>query len=210
MDYLIQFRNTGADTVRQVIIRDTLSAALDPATVYPGVCSHPFDFVVYGGGIVQFTLQNINLPPGGGAESEGFVKFRVSQKQNLPCETQILNSAAVYFDFNQPGFTDTTLHTVCEFDSFVVVTSIRETFMPGVEVKTFPNPMVASITFEVSGTDADKYELQLFDALGKNVHSQSFSVPTFQLFRRQLPTGAFHYRVSADGLPVATGTIIVR
>lgn len=210
LDYLIQFRNTGADTVRQVIIRDTLSAALDPATVYPGVCSHPFDFVVYGGGIVQFTLQNINLPPGGGAESEGFVKFRVSQKQNLPCESKILNSAAVYFDFNQPGFTDTTLHTVCEFDSFVVVTSIRETIMPGVEVRTFPNPMVASITFEVSGTDAEKYELQLFDALGKNVHSQSFSVPTFQLFRRQLPTGAFHYRVSADGLPVATGTIIVR
>lgn len=92
----------------------------------------------------------------------------------------------------------------------MVVTNTREVFRPGVEVKAFPNPMVASITFEVSGTDASKYDLQLFDALGKNVFSQSFSVPTFQLFRRHLPTGAFHYRISADGLPVASGTIIVR
>jgi hypothetical protein len=51
--------------VSQVIIRDTLSQFLDPATVRPGTASHPYDFEVFGPGIVQFILLNPNLPPTG-------------------------------------------------------------------------------------------------------------------------------------------------
>jgi hypothetical protein len=36
LQYLIQFSNTDLDTVKTVIVRDTLSPWLDPATVYPG------------------------------------------------------------------------------------------------------------------------------------------------------------------------------
>lgn len=210
LDYLIQFRNTSADTVRQVIIRDTLSAALDPASVYPGATSHPYEFNVYGSGIVEFTLQNINLPPGGGAESEGFVKFRVAQKPNLPCETIIFNSAAIYFDFNAPNMSNKTFHTVCPFDSFIVLTNTREIYMNGVEVKTFPNPAVASVNFEVTGVEAREYTLQLYDIQGRLTFNQFFQKPNFQLLRRQLPAGTFIYRLSADGRPVASGKIIIR
>ncbi|MBL7828382.1 MAG: T9SS type A sorting domain-containing protein [Saprospiraceae bacterium] len=210
LDYLIQFRNTSADTVRQVIIRDTLSAALDPATVFPGASSHPYDFTVYGPGIVQFTIPNINLLPGGGAESEGFVKFRVAQKPNLPCETIIFNSAAIYFDFEAPNMSSMTFHTVCPFDSFIVVTKTRDIYVSGVEVKTYPNPAVNLVNFEISGIEARSFALQLYDIQGRLIHNQFFDSPTFQLLRRQLPAGEFIYRLSADGTPVASGKLIVR
>ena len=209
LDFLIQFRNTSADTVRQVIIRDTLSAALDPSTVYPGASSHPYQFEMYGGGIVQFTLENANLLPDGGA-SEGFVKFRVAQKTNLPCETIIFNSAAIYFDFSAPTMSNTTFHTVCPFDSFIVITNTRQVYVSGATVNTYPNPARDVVNFDVKGVEAQQFTLQLYDIQGRFIANLFFDHPTFQLFRRQLPTGTLMYHLAADGKPVASGKIIVR
>ena len=206
LDFLIQFRNTGTSTVQQVIVRDTLSSLLDPATVHPGAASHPYDFEVYGNGIVQFTLPNINLAPGSSA-SEGFVKFRVSQKPNLECETTILNSAAIYFDFNAPVITNQTFHTVC-IDTVFVKT--KEIHYPGADVRVYPNPFDQLVNFEVDGVQARTFGLQLYDAQGRLLNSSFFNHPTFRLFRHQLPAGVIFYRLTADGKPVASGKLLVR
>ncbi|MBV6443321.1 MAG: T9SS C-terminal target domain-containing protein [Haliscomenobacteraceae bacterium CHB4] len=208
LDFLIQFRNTGTSTVQQVIIRDTLSPALDPTTVYPGAASHAYDFEVYGNGIVQFTLPNVNLAPGSSA-SEGFVKFRVSQKPNLEdCGTVIFNSAAIYFDFNAPVITNETFHTVCK-DYLIVKT--KEIHFPGADLKIYPNPMDEVTTFEVTGVQADVFGLQLYDAQGRLLNSSFFNLPTFRLFRHQpIPAGVIFYRLTADGKPVASGKLMVR
>jgi uncharacterized repeat protein (TIGR01451 family) len=209
LDYLIQFSNTGTDTVRQVVVRDTLSAALDPGTVIPGTASHPFEFEVYGDGIVQFTFNTINLPPDGGA-GKGFIQFRVAQKPDLPCETIILNSAAIYLDFASPAMTNTTFHTVCKFDSFIVVTPTREIFMAGAAVNVFPNPATDCVNFEVTGVEAHRFTLQLYDVQGRLISNLFFDQPRFQLFRHQLPAGEIVYRVAADGKPVISGKLIVK
>lgn len=209
LDFLIQFRNTGTSTVQQVIIRDTLAVELDPTTVYPGAASHPYNFEVYGNGIVQFTLPNINLAPGSSA-SEGFVKFRVSQKPNLEeCGTVIFNSAAIYFDFNAPVITNETYHTVCDPDIFIEVSS-KEIHFPGADLKVYPNPMEDIATFEVMGVQADVFGLQLYDSQGRLLTNTFFNHPTFRLFRHQLPAGVIFYRLTADGKPVASGKLMVR
>jgi hypothetical protein len=209
LDYLIQFSNTGVDTVRQVVVRDTLSSALDPATVTPGTASHPFQFEVYGNGIVQFTFNTVNLPPDGGA-SKGFIEFRVAQKTDLPCETVILNSAAIYLDFQAPAITNTTFHTVCEFDSFIVVTKTREILLAGASVNAFPNPATDGVNFEVKGVDARQFSLELYDVQGRLITHLFFNQSNFQLFRHQLPAGEIVYLIAADGKPVASGKLIVR
>lgn len=206
LDFLIRFVNTSDDTVRQVIVRDTLSEWLNPATVRPGAASHPYDFQVYADGIVQFTIPNLFLLPGSSAE--GFVQFRVSQKADLPCGTQIFNRAATYFDFNAPVFTNETFHTVCRYDSSLVVKTL-EIFIPGAAVRVFPNPFDDSAQFEISGltTGAKQYALELYDTQGRPIIRQFFNQPTFRLFRHQLPEGMYFYRLSADGKPVASGKI---
>ena len=209
LDFLIRFTNTGVDTVQQITIRDTLSAALDPTTVHPGAASHPYQLDIYGNGIVQFTLSNVHLAPDSSA-NEGFVRFRVSQKPNLDlCGTTIFNSAAIYFDYNAPQMTNETFHTVCAFDSFVVVKTV-EYFNPTASLKVYPNPMTDGATFEVTGVDAHIYRLELYDMQGRTISRESFNRPTFQLFRHQLPAGLILYRLTADGQPVAAGKLLVQ
>jgi hypothetical protein len=208
LDFVIQFQNTGADTVQQVVIRDTLSAVLDPATVYPGAASHPYQFDILSNGIVEFTLSNLNLLPGGGVPSEGFVKFRVSQKPNAPCETTIFNSAAIYFDFNAPVFSNTTFHTVC--DSFLVFINTKEIYVKGADVKVFPNPVTESVNFSIEGIDAKSYSLMLYDIQGRLIANQFSNHSDFRLLRHQLPVGTFIYQLAADGKLVASGKIIVK
>lgn len=208
LEFVIQFQNTGADTVQQVVIRDTLSAVLDAATVYPGAASHPYQFDILGDGIVAFTLTNLNLLPGGGVPSEGFVKFRVSQKPNMPCETEIFNSAAIYFDFNAPVFSNTTYHTVC--DSFIVITDSKEVYLDGADLTVFPNPATESINFKVAGVQAQTYTVLLYDIQGRLISNHSFNHSEFRLLRQQLPAGQFIYQLAADGKLVASGKIILK
>lgn len=210
LEYLIQFRNTTNDTVRQVVIRDTLSAALDPATVFPGASTHPYDFEVYGQGIVQFTLSNLTLLPGSGSASEGFVKFRVAQKPNLTCQTSILNRAAVWFDFNQPVVSNQTKHTGgCPIDTFAVVKTIV-IHNPGANLKVYPNPFVESATFEITDVQARDYALELYDIQGRLYSIAFFTHPKFRLLRHQVPSGVAIYRLTADGRPIATGKLLTR
>jgi hypothetical protein len=137
------------------------------------------------------------------------VKFRVKQRQNLPCHTEILNSAAIYFDFGAPEISNQTLHTVCEFDSFVIVKS-KEVFLPSADLRVYPNPAKDVVNFELSGVDAQRYSLQVYDIQGRLLVNQTFNQPTFRLLRPQLPAGTLFYWLAADGKPVASGKLLVR
>jgi len=206
LDFLIQFRNTGTDTVQQIIVRDTLSAALNPASIEPGASSHPYQFSVYGNNIVEFIITNANLLPQG-AESEGFVKFRVAQRPNLPCHTDILNTAEITFDFNAPKFTNETFHTVCDEETYLILAT-KNLQWYGADLRIYPNPFEESTLIEVQGVQSNSFELSLYDTQGRLLSNQVYSQPTFRLYRHQIPAGIIFYRLTAQGKPVATGKLI--
>jgi uncharacterized repeat protein (TIGR01451 family) len=116
IEYKIRFQNVGNDTAFKVVIKDTLSEFLDPATIEVGVASHPFTWSLSGPGILTFTFDNINLvdKQTNEPESHGFVKYRIAQKPGNAVDTQIKNKAAIYFDFNAPIITNTVEHLIGE------------------------------------------------------------------------------------------------
>lgn len=116
LEYHIRFQNTGTDTAFNVIVRDTLSPFLDPATVQVGVSSHPYEFEIRDNGVLEFSFENIMLPDSNvnEMESHGFVKFKISQRDSVALGSLIENQAAIYFDFNLPVFTNTYFHTIGE------------------------------------------------------------------------------------------------
>lgn len=123
LEYLIRFQNTGTDTAFRVVIRDTLSPFLDVTTVQPGASSHEYVFEIIQDNILKFSFDPIMLPDSNVNEqaSHGFVQFSVQQKsmpENKP-ETRIENTAAIYFDYNTPVFTNEVFHTVTSPSSFV-------------------------------------------------------------------------------------------
>jgi uncharacterized repeat protein (TIGR01451 family) len=210
LTYVIRFENTSTDTIGAVIVRDTLSVHLDPSTVYPGASSHPYQFEVYGNGIVQFSIPNADLLPDGSASetrSSGFVSFRVAQRPNLPCETEILNRAAVFFDYNAPENTNQVFHTVCDRDTFITV-STGQPLLPNTQVHIYPNPFTDWAIFDLQNIPAQVYTLELYDTQGRLLVTNFYDHPTFRLFRSQIPAGILFYRLAADGRPVFSGTLI--
>jgi uncharacterized repeat protein (TIGR01451 family) len=114
IQYLIRFQNTGTAPAYTVVIRDTLDADLDIFSVTPGASSHDYSFTMYGERVLQWTFNNIMLPDSFSNEegSHGFISYTVNQMPGLTDGTQITNSAAIYFDSNEPVITNTTLHTI--------------------------------------------------------------------------------------------------
>jgi uncharacterized repeat protein (TIGR01451 family) len=210
IEYHIYFQNAGTDTIQRLVIRDTLPESLDLGTVVPGASSHPYGFEVYGNGVLRFTFENLNLLPDGGAASQGFVKFKVTQKLDNPEGTVIPNSAAVFLGYDAPAQTDTYTHVVggAALLDFLL-TDVNEPEIPGVAVSAYPNPFASAIEFEVKGQSFRSLDLSVFDIMGQPVRRQQASGSHLRLQRNGLPAGTYAYRLEGDGLLLQTGKFVV-
>lgn len=114
IEYKIRFQNTGNDTAFTVVVVDTLPAELDPRSLELGASSHPYRLEIYPGGILHFVFKPIVLPDSNINEvaSHGYLEYRIAQQPDLPDGTVINNRAAIYFDQNEPVFTNTAFHTI--------------------------------------------------------------------------------------------------
>ena len=211
IEYLIRFQNTGTDTAFRVVIRDTLSSFLDVASVRPGASSHNYDFDISGLGILKFTFDNIMLPDSTANEpaSQGFVKYRISQKENVPLGSVINNNAAIYFDFNAPVITNTTFHTVGEdFVPFYV--SVNTRGKPELLANVFPNPFSKKAIVELKGiNNFGKKTFSLFNSTGQLMQEFIFENNRFEINGAELNNGVYYFKINnEDGILVA-GKVVV-
>jgi sugar lactone lactonase YvrE len=121
--YQIRFQNTGNDVAYRVEVVDTLAAELDLSTLRVGAVSHPYRLTVTGKTrpILTFTFNTILLPASSQDQvgSNGFLQFSIQPKAGLAPKTSIVNYADIFFDFNEPVRTNTTLNRI--FDVPLVV-----------------------------------------------------------------------------------------
>jgi hypothetical protein len=211
LEYKIRFQNTGTDTAFRVILLDTLSQFLNPASFQLGASSHPCRFELEENGVLRFTFSTIQLPHAAinEAASNGFVTFRIKQKENNPIGTQINNSAGIYFDYNAPIATNTVLHTIHE--PLIKVTSfVQEADAPKVNFTAYPNPFVNQIQFEIQGNETIDAQLNLFDIAGKTLRTVPFSNNTALLTRGNLPAGVYFFGINGEkGEKIGSGKIVV-
>ena len=210
IDYLIRFQNTGTAPAYKVVVVDTISPHLNWASIRVGSSSHEFEYQVLEGGVVQFVFEDINLPDSSTNEaaSHGFVKFQIDQQVDLPDETLIENSAAIYFDFNDPIITNVSQLKVKETFLEHVVGSL-ETFEEAIHIQLFPNPVNDVATLRVEGYDLQQGGLRLFDASGQLVRTQAFSANEVLIRKEHLRPGIYFYQIVAGQQFVASGKLIV-
>ena len=143
LQYVIRFQNVGTDTAFTVVVRDTLDIDLNIFTVTPGVASHPYTFKMYGPRVLEWTFEDIQLPDSttNSEGSNGFLTFHVDQVPDLAPGTVINNDADIYFDFELPITTNTTVHKI--FEGFVDVldpTVSIENYIAGEDNRDLPQP----------------------------------------------------------------------
>lgn len=171
LTYTIHFQNTGNDSTWFVIIVDTLSPDLDPATVRTTASSHPYSkFDVSKQGILTWEFKPLRLvdsmtnPEG----SKGFVQFTINKKVGRSIGSVISNKAEIYFDYNEAVVTNTV------YDTVSVRTDVPEVAMSkDVSLSIQPNP--ASDHILIATSNFTPIKNIIYDINGNKIMEAKFA-----------------------------------
>jgi uncharacterized repeat protein (TIGR01451 family) len=200
-DYQIRFQNTGNDTAYKVVVIDTLDSDFDMSTFEQGSSSHRYTMTISGqlSPIIKWTFKNIMLPDSfvNSLGSNGFINFRIKAKNETPLGTQIENSASIYFDFNDPIKTNTTLNTLHIptklngiIDSVQVVTSSKKQRNDIVKnIALYPNPGSGIISVQAKGYN----HLNIISLDGRIIASRNIVKEQTQLDLSGLKKGFYYF-----------------
>lgn len=150
LEYIINFQNTGTDTAFTVILVDTLSNNLDLSTFRQVSSSHNVVVNFYDN-VVWFRFNQINLVDSVTNEelSHGFVKYIIKPKSTLVIGDVIENTAAIYFDYNEPVITNTTVTEITDITGC-------ETFKANGKCNVYPNPCTKGQVYLKSDNNIDR------------------------------------------------------
>lgn len=196
LNYMIRFQNTGNDTAYNVRITDTLSSFLDPTTIQVGASPHFYNMVVIGD-VVIFEFPHIKLPDSltDPIDSQSFIRFSVKQRPGNPQGTVIENTAGIYFDFNQPIYTNTTTNTI------PVINGISSQVLD--QVKVYPNPGADRIRVDWEGQGGFTFVLR--NLMGQKILQVRSDNPQAEISTNGIAKGTYLYEVRNGDLVVGAG-----
>jgi len=216
IEYKIRFQNTGTDTAFKVVILDTLTTHLDASTVIPGTSSHPYEFekladLETGLNILRFTFNDIMLPDSNVNESasQGFIQFKVSQQPDLADEILIENTAAIYFDFNEPVITNTVFHTI-GLPFSLIISNYEEAVVSDRKILVQPNPFTQKTTLNIAGHPIKNGILSLYNLTGQQIRFYKFEGSSVDIYKEDLSTGIYFFKVVGQGNLIASGRILLQ
>lgn len=203
--YQIRFQNTGTDTAFNVVIEDVISDQLDLASIRPGTSSHGYDFEITEERKIRFLFNNIMLPDSNVnlVGSNGFVTYYIDQLPDLSNGTKIENTAAIFFDFNEPVITNTTVH---EVDDGIILSSNEVA-----EKRDFiisPNPANDHFTLILDDEFWLGGQLELFDIIGRKQMSQNIDSRLPSISTSTLENGVYLVRIKNQGSEVTKKVVI--
>jgi hypothetical protein len=187
LDYKIRFQNTGNDTAYNIVLIDTINATVfDVSKLILGGSSHPYRFEAsgdYGDVVFYFYFDNINLLDSMNHEpySHGFVNFKIGAHDNIQQGTIAKNFVDIYFDFNPPIRTNTSMVTLKDTLLFegnsvtvrVVGDGVRieDGLRSKINWKIYPNPTSSSFNIEISELN-NLYSVGIKNIMGQTIHSE--------------------------------------
>lgn len=193
IDYTIRFQNTGTAAAETVVIRDTIETDLDITSIEILGATHAFTPSFNPDRSLSFTFNNINLPDSTSdlAGSQGAISFRIKPRAGVTFGDVLENTAAIYFDFNPPIITNTTVHAV-DFS-----TGAQDQAQQGDQLQVFPNP--ASEVLMVLWPELTPRALALYTIDGRSIEvPRTITSTSIQLDLHQLDPGTYLLR-SAHG-----------
>lgn len=212
-DYTIHFQNEGTYFAQNIVVTDQLDADLDWTTFKPGYSEYEYTTTMSETGLVTFTFANIHLPwkeMYGDALSSSLVHYSIERKATNPVGTQFTNTANIYFDYNAPITTNTTINTLDEPTGVDEVQS----GVDGITIDLFPVPAHDQLNIRVNNiTKSETATVSIIDLMGNVVLSEQVdlgegsTIVTQNLSR--LMTGTYLTRVQFENGSSIVSKIIV-
>ena len=175
-DYTIHFQNEGTYFAQNIVVTDQLDADFDWTTFKPGYSDYEYSTTMSETGLVTFTFANIHLPwksQYGDALSSALVHYSIERKTTNPVGTEFTNTANIYFDYNAPITTNTTLTTLDEpagIDEVAVGVN-------GVTVDLYPVPASDHLTIQINNVSkSEAATVSIIDLMGNIVLSDKVNL----------------------------------
>jgi uncharacterized repeat protein (TIGR01451 family) len=169
LEYMVHFQNVGTAAAQNVVVVDTLDDNLDWTSLKPVYQSAPCKILVSQSGsrkVAKFTFNNINLPPQivNDLSSNGMFTYTIKTRPGLALGSTFRNKASVYFDFNAPIVTNSTINTLGSVPSSVVTTTVPD---DSHSFTIYPNPAGNSFNAIINNNAAATGKLSVADVSGK-------------------------------------------
>jgi hypothetical protein len=176
-DYTIHFQNEGTYYAQNIVVTDQLDSDLDWTTFRPGYSDYEYSTTISETGLVTFTFAGINLPwkeSFGDALSSAFVNYSIQRRMDVPVGTEFTNSASIYFDYNAPIITNTTVNTLT---NSLGVEEVASANGDGVTMDLFPVPASDNLTFRVANiAKGETASISVLDLTGKIFLSEKIAL----------------------------------
>jgi uncharacterized repeat protein (TIGR01451 family) len=202
LTYTIHFQNTGTAAAKNVTITDIIDADLDINSLHILHSTHNASLNV-DGSTVKFRFSNINLPDSGSNmnASMGAITYGIKQKNALASGTKINNTAAIYFDYNAPVITNTTLNTI------IIPTNIQNVALGNLSAKVYPNPANTELNVTIESNKG--FTVRMMDMLGRIVSNISTENNSVVVPTQSLQSGMYLLNVrDAQGNELNTKVVV--
>jgi uncharacterized repeat protein (TIGR01451 family) len=165
LPFTVRFQNDGNYPALNVVVRDTISTNLDLSTFRFIGSKHPVSYTVDPvSREVVFRFSGIQLLPSVDSleGSQGYFTYEIKELANLNLNSEIKNTAYIFFDFNPAIITNTTLN----INGYAGNPSFQNE-----SIMLFPNPFKG--TFQISGIE--KGSLFLHSTTGQLILSKEYT-----------------------------------
>jgi uncharacterized repeat protein (TIGR01451 family) len=192
--YTIHFQNTGNAAAINIKLADVLDPNLDLETFQVLNYSH-YNKITLTGSELEINFPNIELadsatnPEG----SKGFIQYRIKPKANLMAGVIIKNKASIYFDFNAPIVTNTTMNHYVK--SVSVSENEKKLYM-----HVYPNPGNGQCVIQLNEEVATAgLTIEVYNLLGSVVYSGKTTTALTSIDISHQPIGVYFIKVSGAG-----------
>jgi uncharacterized repeat protein (TIGR01451 family) len=165
LQYTVRFQNDGNYPALNVVVRDTISTNLDLSTFRFIGSKHPVSYSLDPvSREVVFRFSGIQLLPSVDSleGSQGYFTYEIEELANLTLNSEIKNTAYIYFDFNPAIITNTTLN----INGYVGLSSLT-----ALGVEMYPNPSNGQLT--IQGMEVG--EVLIYSITGQKMLEQHYT-----------------------------------
>ena len=176
LEYMVHFQNTGTAPAENIVVIDTLDNNLDWTSLRPVFESSPSKITLTQVGTVKiatFTFNDINLPTATSdpVRSNGMFTYTIKTIPGLPIGSTFKNSGSIYFDYNPPIKTNTTLNTLgSPTGTSTLPNEASHSFT------IYPNPASEAFNAVINSTENAPADMKVCDVTGKVLISKTINV----------------------------------
>jgi uncharacterized repeat protein (TIGR01451 family) len=125
LDYTIRFQNTGTAPAQFVRVTDIIEEDLNLGSIEILSSSHEFQLSFNENREVEWLFENIQLPDSTTdlEGSQGYIHYRIKTVPDVLIDDVIENTAAIYFDYNEPVITNTATTIFYECPEELAITA---------------------------------------------------------------------------------------